>query len=68
MCLYHQTSPQSHFLQKRVCTLATPTGRITLSDMRLITTTAGNGREEEVLTNDEEYADVLNRRFGIPKI
>ena len=27
-CYFHQTSPESHFTQKRLCTLATPTGRI----------------------------------------
>src|SRR5712664_190814 len=33
MCRFHQTSPQSHFTQRRICSLATETGRITLSDM-----------------------------------
>ncbi len=53
MCHYHQTSPQSHFIQKRVCSLATPEGRITLSDLRLITTTRGK-REEQVLQSEQE--------------
>ncbi len=30
-CDYQQNSPESHFTQRRVCSLATPTGRITLS-------------------------------------
>ena len=38
MCRYHQTSPESHFTQKRICSLATTDGRITLSDMRFIVT------------------------------
>src|SRR5262252_7889759 len=38
MCHYHQTSPQSPFTRKRVCTLATPDGRITLADRKLIVT------------------------------
>ena len=32
MCHYHQTSPESLFTQRRICTLATPTGRITLEE------------------------------------
>ncbi|HET8842206.1 MAG TPA: arylamine N-acetyltransferase, partial [Ktedonobacteraceae bacterium] len=38
MCRHQQTSPESHFTQKRVCSLATSSGRITLSDQELITT------------------------------
>lgn len=65
MCRYHQTSPQSHFTRSRICSLATEEGRITLSDMRLITTSKGGGRQERVLTSEEEYADVLHDQFGI---
>ena len=32
---YQQTSPESHFTQKRVCSLAKRSGRITLSDQLL---------------------------------
>jgi N-hydroxyarylamine O-acetyltransferase len=35
-CHYQQTSPDSHFTQNRICSLATPTGRITLSDMAVL--------------------------------
>lgn len=63
MCRYHQTSPQSHFTRARVCTLATPDGRVTLSEMRLITTENGE-RRERMLTN-EEYAGVLREHFGV---
>src|SRR5213080_1415596 len=38
MCDYHQTSPESHFTQKRLCSLATPDGRITLSEKKFIVT------------------------------
>lgn len=68
MCEYHQTSSQSPFTQKRVCTLATPTGRITLSNMRLITTSVGNERQERVLAGEAEYTATLNRLFGIETI
>jgi N-hydroxyarylamine O-acetyltransferase len=64
MCLYHQTSPQSHFTQKRICSLATPDGRVTLSDLRLITTRGGM-RQERMLESEEERAATLRRLFGI---
>jgi N-hydroxyarylamine O-acetyltransferase len=64
MCLYHQTSPQSHFTQKRVCSLATPDGRVTLSDLRLITT-RGGVREERMLPGEAEHAAALRELFGV---
>jgi N-hydroxyarylamine O-acetyltransferase len=64
MCHYHQTSPQSHFTQKRVCTRATPQGRITLSELRLITTDNGE-RNEHMLQDEQEYAKLLGQHFGI---
>jgi len=64
MCRYQQTSPASHFTQKRICSRATETGRITLSDMRLIET-IDKQREEKTLTSQTEYDLVLRERFGI---
>lgn len=64
MCHYHQTSPQSHFTRARVCTRATPEGRITLSELRFITT-RNNEREERLLSGDEEYKTALRDHFGI---
>lgn len=63
MCHYHQTSPESHFTRKRVCSLATPEGRVTLSDMRLIVTQNGE-RQEKMLARQEEYAEALREYFG----
>jgi len=65
MCRFHQTSPESHFTKARVCTLATPEGRITLSEMRLITTIRGQERQERLLTDETEYALALKELFGI---
>ena len=68
MCRYHQTSPDSHFTQGRICSLATEEGRITLSDLRLITTSGSGGqqlREERTLADEQEFAGVLADRFGI---
>jgi N-hydroxyarylamine O-acetyltransferase len=65
MCRYHQTSPQSHFTRGRICSLATPEGRVTLSEMRLIETTLEGERRERTLPNEEEYSVALRERFGI---
>jgi N-hydroxyarylamine O-acetyltransferase len=62
-CRFHQTSPDSHFMQNRICTLAVPQGRITLSGMRLIVT-SGNEKTERLLS-DHEYAAVLREKFGM---
>jgi N-hydroxyarylamine O-acetyltransferase len=64
MCGYHQTSPESWFAQGRICSLATEDGRVTLSEMRLITTRDGH-REEKELKSESEYASVLRAQFGI---
>jgi N-hydroxyarylamine O-acetyltransferase len=61
--VWQQTSPESHFTRKRVTSLATPTGRITLSDERLIITTA-SGRTERDLDPSEVPA-ALAEHFGI---
>lgn len=63
-CIYQQISPESHFTQRRICSLATTTGRNSLSDLRLITTILGN-REERVLQSEEEYLETLARLFGV---
>jgi len=63
-CRFHQTSPESHFTQGRICTLATPEGRVTLSGMRLICNTAG-GRTESLLTGEAAYAAALRERFRV---
>jgi N-hydroxyarylamine O-acetyltransferase len=69
MCRYHQTSCQSHFTQKRICSRATENGgRITLSEMRLIATSANGARQEQTLETAEEYAAVLRQRFGIEQL
>ncbi len=64
MCHFHQTSPDSHFTKGIICSRATPEGRITLSDMRFITTT-GAQRDERTLTTREEFDQILRERFGI---
>jgi len=74
MCRYHQTSPQSHFTQGRICSRATTDGgRVTLKaaagtmpdDMYLITTSSKGDRQEGILQSSEEYADALRTLFGV---
>jgi N-hydroxyarylamine O-acetyltransferase len=64
MCQYHQSSPESSFTRKRVCSLATPDGRLTLSDLQLIITSNGQ-RAERQLRDEDEFRAVLRERFGI---
>ena len=64
MCHYHQTSPKSSFTQSSLCSRATPEGRITLSNMRLITTSSGE-RTERVIGSDQERREILRLQFGI---
>jgi N-hydroxyarylamine O-acetyltransferase len=64
MCDVHQTSPKSSFTQKRICSRATPKGRITLSEMNLIVTSRG-GREERTIGSEQERQRILEREFGV---
>jgi N-hydroxyarylamine O-acetyltransferase len=63
MCHYHQTSPESHFTQQRICSLATPEGRLTLLDNKLIET-RGALRQETSISGDEWQAK-LRELFGV---
>jgi N-hydroxyarylamine O-acetyltransferase len=63
-CRYHQTSPDSSFTRRRVCTRATPVGRITLSDRKLIVTRNGS-RQERLLESECEVYTALRDHFGI---
>jgi N-hydroxyarylamine O-acetyltransferase len=64
MCHYHQTSPESHFTRQRICSMATPDGRITLSDDKLIETRAGVRKEREI-AGEAEWRAELSAKFGI---
>jgi N-hydroxyarylamine O-acetyltransferase len=63
-CHYHQTSPHTSFTQKRVCSLATPDGRITLSDLTLKITRDGQATET-ILPDDTAFRAALREHFGI---
>jgi N-hydroxyarylamine O-acetyltransferase len=64
MCWWHQTSPRSHFTRSLTCSLATTSGRVTLSGRRLIRTVDGK-RSEVVLGSDAEVLAAYREYFGI---
>jgi N-hydroxyarylamine O-acetyltransferase len=64
MCLYYQTSPQSHFTRRKVCSIATAAGRITLTDDKLIKTINGL-RTESLIRNRQEFNQALAQYFSI---
>jgi len=53
MCNYHQTSCKSHFTQKRICSLPTNEGRITLKGNTLMITAKESITEKELKTEPE---------------
>jgi N-hydroxyarylamine O-acetyltransferase len=63
-CLYHQTSPKSSFTQGNIITKATPDGRVSLEDGRLILTKNGQ-RSERLLKDQEEYHALLKDHFDV---
>jgi N-hydroxyarylamine O-acetyltransferase len=64
MCHHHQTSPESPFIHKSICSMATLGGRITVAERKLILTSNGT-REERPLASDEEWRAALKEHFGV---
>ncbi len=64
MCHYHQTSPESPFTRKSICSIAMRGGRITVAERKLILTSNGI-KEERLLTSDEEWRMALKQHFGV---
>lgn len=62
-CHFNQTSPDSHFTQRELVTIATKEGRVTFSNDRLIVTYKGEKKETPIPS--EEKAAVFNKYFGI---
>ena len=60
MCHYHQTSPESHFTQRRLLSLATEAGRVTLSKNRLIIT-ENNQSSQKLLSSLDER--IIKKHF-----
>ena len=64
MNTYHQTSPDSPFTQKKLCTIAKENGRITLTDQKLILT-EGNEKKITELKDKEDFDYKLFEFFGM---
>lgn len=64
MCVFHQTSPESHFTKSWICSRATPEGRMTIANMRLIVTD-GNKRDEMQLSGEDDLRRCLRELFGV---
>jgi len=64
MCKYHQSSKESHFTQKKVITLPTENGRITLNDDKLKITENGISKESD-FESEKEFEKNLWEYFKI---
>jgi N-hydroxyarylamine O-acetyltransferase len=67
MCQYHQDSPESHFTQGTVCSIATAAGRVTISGDRFIETQEGH-RTERLIQNETELRTLLAEHFRVTDI
>lgn len=66
MCDYQQTSPESNFTKKKICSLMTENGRKTLTGTKFIETKNGEKSEIEV-DSEEEFNRILEREFKIAR-
>lgn len=64
MCHYHQTSPDSHFTQKAVCSLPTEGGRITVSRNKVLLND-GIVTKEITIENEAQFLAHLKKYFQI---
>jgi N-hydroxyarylamine O-acetyltransferase len=64
MCTFHQTSPESHFTRSWICSRATPDGRVTIANMRLIVSN-GSKREETQLDTEGDLRRCLRELMGV---
>ena len=64
MCRFFQTSEESHFNKSPFISLATKTGRITLTDKELIITD-GIKKSNSKVNSKEEFEGLLGKYFGI---
>ena len=64
MCNYHQTSSDSHFMKKMICSLPRENGRITLAGDTIKITEDGLVSQRK-LNDEQEIQEVLWDYFGI---
>ena len=64
MCSFQQDSPTSHFRTRMLCTIATLSGRITLSNNSL--TITDNGKKTKVnFDSRDDFSFYLKKHFNI---
>ena len=63
-CLYHQTSPMSSFTRGSIISRATPDGRVSLEEGRLILTRNGQ-RTEQSIADKTEFDALLMKHFDV---
>lgn len=64
MCQFHQSSPDSHFTKKRICSKLTPTGRTSIVGSKLRIKDQ-NGLQLIPIKTNKEFHDVLLKYFSI---
>ncbi len=63
-CHYHQTSPDSTFTQKAICSMALVDGRITLHPDKLVLT-GGSSKTETTIPDQHRWEEALREHFGM---
>jgi len=64
-CDRKQTQPDSHFRKNFICTIATPTGRISMINDKFIIKANGQ-KETRFIENEAERLTILREKFDIP--
>lgn len=63
-CELKQVDPDGHFVKNRICTKATPTGRITLYNDKMIESINGDKRHTPI-PDKQTFETLLKEKFGI---
>lgn len=63
MCYFHQTSEASPLYRKKLISIATPGGRITLTNRQFILT-QGEERQETAIQGEVDFQEKLRQYFG----
>ena len=66
-CQFQQTSPDSHFVQKRLCTMPVQNGRLTITNNTFKRTLDGEVTEEEI-PSETAFRALLAWHFGIRQL
>lgn len=64
MSAFNQSSPESHFTQQTICSIATKNGRVSLSD-DFLTITDGSSKRKTNVTSQKDFKQKLRDHFGI---